>query len=53
MQKCSPGCRKNENHASEKKVQVLTLKGRFDSREGDPFHFYTRLKHKVTMLGEN
>ena len=53
MWKCSPGGRKNENRAGEKKVQVLTLKGRLDSREGDLFHFYTSLKHKVTMLGKN
>ena len=52
MWKCSPGGgRKNENWAGEKKVQVLTLKWRLDSREWDPFHFYTSLKQKVTMLG--
>ena len=53
MRKCSPGGRKNENRVGEKKVQVLKLKGRVDSREGDLFHFYTSLKQKVTMLGEN
>ena len=45
------GGRKNTNRAGEKKVQVLTLKGRFESREGDLFHFYASLKQKVTMLG--
>ena len=43
--------RKNENQVGEKKVQVLSLKGRLDSREGDLFHFYTSLKQKVTLLG--
>ena len=51
MGKCSQGGRKNKNRAGEKKVQVITLKGRLESREGDLFHFYTSLKWKVTMLG--
>ena len=42
---------KNANQVGENKVQVLILKGRLDSREGDLFHFHTSLKQKVTMLG--
>ena len=38
------GGRKNENQAGEKKVQVLTLKRRLDSREGDLFHFLHKLE---------
>ena len=44
---------KNANQVGENKVQVLILKGRLDSREGDLFHVYTSLKQEVTMLGKN
>ena len=50
MSKCSPGG-VGRTGIGQAKVQVLTLKGRLESREGDLFHFYTSLKQKVTLLG--
>ena len=38
--------RKNENRVGEKNVQVLTLKGRLDSREGDLIFSLHKLETK-------